>query len=268
MSLFNDIWARRTAIKHLVLKNYRVRYRNMALGVLWSVLNPLVMLAVLVFILTYVFQRGSQIENFPIFVLIGLIHYNVMSVMLGASTMSIVEHSLLIKKVSFPRLIIPLSKVLSHLTDVVVLISLLLIFILLFQIPVKPAIAWMFVSFIIELIFILGMAFLFSALAVYYRDMLYIVESGLTVFFWLTPIFYSITKVHEKVVDEQLPKAVFWLYLLNPLGGCIHTTRRAVLHQVGPDGPFLIISAVVAAVVLILGVIVFQRLQRRFADFT
>jgi lipopolysaccharide transport system permease protein len=262
MKLLKEVWDRRFAIKHLVLKNFRVRYRNMALGVVWSVLNPLVMLGVLVFIFTYVFPNPGDQTFFPIFLLIGLVHYNSFARMISASTLSIVENGLLIKKVAFPRIIIPVTTIFSQIIDVLVLMALLTVFVLIFQVPIGWSYLWIFASMGVQLVFTLGLAFITSSLHVYYRDMMYIVESGLTILFWLTPIFYSLDFIYTK-----LPTWLYGLYILNPLCGSIHMSRLSILQQGQPDVIAAGIALCVSLATFVTGVIMFQTLQRRFADY-
>ena len=234
----------------------------MALGVVWSVLNPLVMLGVLVFVFTYVFDAGGDQSFRPIFLLIGLVHYNSFARMLSASTLSIVEHGRLIKKVAFPRIIIPITTVFSQIIDVLVLMALLTVFVLIFQVPIGWSYLWIFVSMGVQLVFTLGLAFITSSLHVYYRDMMYIVESVLTVLFWLTPIFYPLNLIYE-----NLPKWLYGLYILNPLCGSIHMSRLAILQNGQPDAIAAGIALGVSLATFVIGVITFQTLQRRFADY-
>ena len=262
MKLLKEVWARRFVIKHLVLKNFRVRYRNMALGVVWSVLNPLVMLGVLVFIFTYIVANPGDHEFFPIFLLIGLVHYNSFARMISASTLSIVEHGLLIKKVAFPRIIIPVTTVFSQLIDVLVVMALLTVFVLIFKVPIGWSYLWVFASMGVQIVFTLGLSFITSSLHVYYRDMMYIVESGLTVLFWLTPIFYALDDIHT-----MLPTWLYGLYIVNPLCGSIHMSRLSILQQGQPDAIAAGIALGVALATFVIGVITFQTLQRRFADY-
>ncbi|MCE9613337.1 MAG: ABC transporter permease [Lentisphaerae bacterium] len=263
MKLIHDIWERRDAIKQLVLKNYRVRYRNMALGVLWSVLNPLIMLGVLAFVFTHVYPQAGNIPYFPLFLLIGLVHFNSFTRNMPGVSLSVLEHASLLKKVAFPRLIIPLAMVLAQLTDFAVLLGLLMVFTLGFGLPITLHIFWLLAAVLVQTIFTAGLGFLCSALNVYYRDTLYIIESGLTILFWLTPVFYPL-----EFIRTRLPPVVYDLYLLNPMAGCIETSRRAILLQSNPDWRPALTALAVSIATLCFGVFTFQRLQRRFADFT
>src|SRR5690606_36283057 len=98
---------------NLILKDFRTQYRNMSLGVLWSVLNPIIMLGVLVIVFGYI-HKNDSIENFAVFLMLGMIPYNFFSLCINASTSSLVHNSQIIKKMTFPRIIIPVSTVLAQ----------------------------------------------------------------------------------------------------------------------------------------------------------
>jgi ABC-type polysaccharide/polyol phosphate export permease len=115
----------------------------------------------------------------------------------------------------------------------------------------------------VETVFILGTALLASALHVYYRDIRYLVESGLVVLFWLTPILYP-----ADVVRHSVPELVYRVYILNPLAGCISAARRAILDGTGPDPESFGVAIVMSITVFAMGVAVFQVLQKQFADYT
>jgi len=259
-TLVADIWAHRFALRNLVMKDFRIRYRNMSLGVIWSVLNPLVMLGILLVVFTVVYPQRGQ-AYFPISVLLGLVSYNFFSLCIPAATKSVLENAPLVKKVIFPRQILPISVVLSQSIQVLVQFILVAAFVLLFQVPLTAK--FLLAPFIVGvlLLFVIGAGLLCSALNVIFRDTHYIIESLLTVLFWLSPVFYPLTIVHEK-----FPKWLFGLYILNPLAGCIEALRRVILQDLYPDGVSFAVACIVSFVTLVLGAALFARLQRRFAD--
>ncbi len=256
----NGFWNHRYALYNLVLKDFRVRYRNMSLGFLWSVINPLVMLGVLVFVFTFVFKVHRE-PFFPVVLLVGLVLYNFMSLCLNTATTCIQDNSSIVKKIIFPRTIIPISVVLSQLIHLLIQLGLVLIFMLIFRVPPKLTMFWLPLILLVEIVFITGAALILSCLNVYFRDIRYLVESALTVFFWFTPIFYSL-----KIANKNLPHWLYQIYILNPLAGCIASARNVLLRNAAPDSDAMLAATVVALVTFVFGLFLFSKLHKQFAD--
>lgn len=252
----------RFALRNLILKDFRVRYRNMALGLLWSVINPLVMLLVLTFIFTCVYPN-TGFKAFPVFVLLGLVIFNLFSRTVVTATVSVQENAALVKKVAFPRQLIPFSVIISQMLDGLILIGLLMIFILLFHVPFTAYFLWLPVIYLVLFAFITGVSLITCAMNVYFRDMRYLVESGMTILFWLTPVFYPLD-----LIRKNLNSTVYHIYILNPLAGCTDAARHAVLDGGHPDPLVFGTAAAISLTTLLFSLFLFQILQRRFADFT
>jgi lipopolysaccharide transport system permease protein len=133
--------------------------------------------------------------------------------------------------------------------------------VLVFRVPLTAKFLLAPLIVAVLLLFIIGAGLLCAALNVVFRDTHYIIESLLTVLFWLSPVFYPLTIVHEK-----FPRWLFGLYILNPLAGCIEGLRRVLLQDRYPDGVSFAVAAAVALATLALGAALFARIQRRFAD--
>jgi ABC-type polysaccharide/polyol phosphate export permease len=258
--MLGDVWAFRFALLNLVLKDFRIRYRNMSLGIMWSVINPLVMLGVLVFVFTFVYPNKG-IAFFPIFLLLGLLGFNFFSLCISSATSCVVENAPLIKKTIFPRILLPLSVVLSQVIHFLIQLVVLLVFMIIFRVPVTKSYCWLPLVCLVELTFCTGMSLILSLLNVYYRDMLYLVQSALTILFWMTPIFYSLTTVHENT-----PKIFFGMYTLNPVAGCIDTARKAMLYNSPPDTWAFSAAAAVSVCALLFGLWLYSRYDRNFSD--
>ncbi|MDF3128822.1 ABC transporter permease [Kiritimatiellaeota bacterium B1221] len=246
---------------NLILKDFRTQYRNMSLGVLWSVLNPLIMLGVLVIVFGYI-HTNRAIEHFAVFLLLGLIPFNFFSLCINASTSSLVHNSQIIKKMSFPRIIIPVSTVLAQVIHLVIQLVLLVLFVVLSGVPVTLSYFWLPLILLVELIFILGLSLICSVLDVFFRDTQYIVQSILTVLFWFTPIFYP-----ASLANENLSDFLYKAFMANPLSGCIEAARRAVLYQSPPEANLFIMACLVSILTLIIGIILFRKLEKNVADY-
>lgn len=255
-----NLYRYRFALWNLILKDFRVRYRNMSLGFLWSLLNPLVMLGVMVIVFSYIHPSRHAV-HFPIFLLLGMVTYNCFALCLPPATQSILDNAALVKKVTFPRELMPVSVVLSQGIHVGIQLALVGVFLAVFQIP--PRAAWFLVPgyFLVEFLFVAGAALACSALNVFYRDILYIVQSLLAVAFWLTPVFYDLPQVRL-----NLPAPLYTVYLLNPLAGLIDAIRRAILHGQGPDPVSFGMALGVSVLVFFLGLKIFHSRQAYFAD--
>lgn len=250
----------RFALLNLILKDFRVRYRNMSLGFLWSLLNPLVMLGVLVVVFSYI-HPSRHANYFPVFLLIGMVTYNFFALCMPTATHAILDNAALVKKVIFPRELMPVSVVLSQTIHVIIQLLLVGVFLLIFQVPPRATWLWVPVIYAVQLVFILGMSLSCSALNVFYRDILYVVQSVLTMLFWLTPVFYDLSQV-----KLNLPRPLYYVYILNPLSGFIDATRRAVLQGRHPDMESFGVAIGVTVASVVLGLYIFGRCQRHFAD--
>ena len=241
-------------LRNLIAKDFKVRYRNMSLGILWSLVNPLVMMGVLTFIFTVVMPNPRS--NFPLFVLMGILPYNFFSLAWATGTNSIVESGRLIKKVPFLRELVPLSTVMANSLHYFIQFGLLLIAV---GWVIGPSWSWAWLPIVValQLVFVAGLTLATSALDVYLRDMRYVVESMNLVLFWLVPIFYGF---------ETIPPRYAWIYELNPVAAVIMLLRTILLDGEPPVLSTLLKFTVVSMGTMAAGAIVFRRLQKNFAD--
>src|ERR1700693_1553963 len=158
-----DYWF---VIRSLVAKDFKVPYVSLSLGVLWSLLNPLIMVGVMTFITTKIFSNSSM-KHYPLAVLCGLVPFNFFSLAWLTGTVSLLENASLIKRVPVPRQIFPIASALSNCMHLIIQIGLLLALILVFGSGVNIYWLWLPVIWALEIIFVLGLAFMFSALNVY-----------------------------------------------------------------------------------------------------
>lgn len=243
-------------LRNLILKDFRTRYRNMSLGFFWSLVNPLVMAAVLTFVFTKIFP--SSIPKYPVFVLCGIIPFNFFSQTWANGTTSVIDNAQLIKRVPVPREALPIATVLGSSIHLFIQVGLLLTIAIAFHTGVNRYWLWLPMLWICELVFVCGCALLCGALDVYVRDMRYVVESACTVLFWLVPIFYDISIAGPKYAE---------LYQYNPIAALVLALRNILLDAKAPRTPLLIKLFLVSFCMFGFGWFTFRRLRTRFYDY-
>lgn len=259
----------RGLILNLVVRDLKVRYKNSVLGIFWSWLNPLFMMVVYTVVFT-IMQPGNigiPEEQFPAFVLCALLPWNLFATSVTQSVGSIVENADLVKKVYFPREILPLSVVLSNLVNFGVSMLVLIPIMLLLRVPVTPWILLLPVVILIQFLFMTGVSLLLCTLNVFYRDTKVIIDVVMMAWLFVTPIFYPINKLPQSreilgvVIDIRR-----WTRILNPMASLVAAYRDVLFYgrQIGWD--FLARTALTAAFVFVVGYGVFYRYSRLFGE--
>jgi lipopolysaccharide transport system permease protein len=276
MPKLRDMWSYRELIRNLVLRDLRARYKGSALGYVWTQLAPLLMM--LVFYLVFRVLLRNDIAMFPVFLLVALLPWNYCAEAVAGGARSIVDSAALIKKVYFPREILPLVSVLSSLLSFLLSLPMLLLVMAITQLTFAPLqgqlnFSWTFaflpVVLTIQTIFLVGLALFFAALAVSFRDTVHLLGILLQFWMFLTPIFYAI----EQVAGAQAARLVYWL---NPMAALVGFYRDilygglAVGGQVPtPSLPALdavLRTFLTALAALALGYWFFQRRSGRFGE--
>lgn len=239
--------------RQLILKDFKIRYRNMSLGVFWSLLNPLILVSLFCFLFTKVFQ--SDIPHFALYILVGLIPYNFFQTAWLCSTNSLLDNAGLIKKVPIPREIVPVTSVLSNLIHLAIQFSLIIAAVLYYGLSINIQWLWLILIWGLELIFLFGVGLATSSLNVLVRDTRYVVDSLTLILFWLIPIFYTF---------EMVPMAYKDLYQYNPVAALVLASRKVILDGQAPPLGLMIKLASVSVTSLVGGALVFRYLKPRF----
>lgn len=251
-----EIYAYREMIVSLVKRDLKGRYKGSALGFLWTFLNPLFQLAVYTMVFSVIMRSG--IKDYYLFLFVALIPWIFFSTSLTGGASCILTQQDMVKKIYFPREVLPISYVSSQFVNM--LLSFLVIFFVLLcaGYPLQPlALLCLPVIMAVEYILALGLAMMMSAVTVYLRDMEYIL--GILAMAWqfLTPIMYSL---------EQVPEKYRWIFYANPMTYIITAYRDILYFGVMPELDTLLPSVLLGVAGLIIGWAVFLKLQRRFAE--
>ena len=258
MSFINkikEIYTYRHMLFTLVKQDINGRYKGSIFGFLWTLLNPLFMLLVYSIVFQFVFR--SDIENYPIYLFICLMPWNAFNNMIGAGTTCVSNNASILKKVYFPREVLPLSVVISN--TIQYFFSVVIIFIALLVSGV--GISWyallLPIVVLVQITFAFGLILMLSAANVYVRDVQYMMNPIMMIWMYASPILYSISMVPEKWL---------WLYKLNPMVSILQGYQNILYDQTLPDFKSLGIVFLVSIVICIIGYLIFNKLQRRFAE--
>ncbi len=240
-------------------REIRVRYKQSLLGAAWAVLQPLAMMLMF----TVVFSRIARIETdypYPIFSYSAVLPWTLLATSVSFGVNSLINNMNLVTKTYFPREILPLGVIGSALFDFVVASSIFVILMIYYQIPVNINFLWIPVFLVIQIILMLGIILLGSALTVFYRDVRYVVPLAIQLWFYATPIIYPIS-----LVEENLPQ-LRTFYALNPMVGIVESYRDVILEGVPPNFTDLGLAAAMSIVLFVVAYYVFKRLEVLFND--
>jgi ABC-2 type transport system permease protein len=256
LNRLREIYQFRDLIYSFVSRDLKVRYRGSVLGFLWSFLDPLLNMLILWLVFGIIFSRGG--EDFPIFLLIGILPWSFFSSSVNQGSRIIKDNGGLIKKIYLPREVFPLATVLANLIHFLLALVVLGGVLVLFGTDINfGGLLFFPLILLLSILFNYGTALFSSAVSVYFRDFPFIIDSLLRVGYFATPIFYSVS---------MIPEDLRGVYLLNPLASAVTAYRQILLEGKFPDTSLLVSLAVVSVVVLSLSWLVFSKLQKGFAE--
>lgn len=261
-----ELWRYRELIRNLVVSSLKSRYKNSALGFVWSLLNPLGMM--LVFTIVFGFLMPDvRVEKYPLFVLTGLLPWNFFSASINAGLYSVVGSANLVKKVYFPREVLPIASVLSQLVNFLLAFSILFAALLIFQADFSPWLWTLPFVILIQTVFTTGVVLVLSTLNVFYRDTAMITEVVMLAWFFLTPVVYSLALLPNtiQVLGVTIPLQRL-VYIFNPMASLIAIYRDLLYWGYRTDIDFFVRTAVTALIVFAFGYWFFLRYSERFGE--
>lgn len=255
MNVFKNIYNYRELLKTNVKKEIRGKYKNSILGVMWSFLNPLLQLAVYSVIFGALLAGGDK--TYPIYICVALIPWTYFTTAITQASFTIITNGNIIKKVYFPREILPISVVTSGAVNFVISTIIILLFVIISGLGITKYIILYPFILLVQYILILGISFILSAITVYFRDLEHIIGIVLLAAFYGTPIVYKL---------EQLPHNLQMLMKLNPMTHIINGYRDIFYYQRMPDMQSLFILLGISVILTVTGYFIFKKLQKGFAE--
>jgi ABC-type polysaccharide/polyol phosphate export permease len=256
----------RELVKNLVLRDLKARYKNSVLGFLWSLLNPLLTMIVFTVVFTFM-MPNNRIAKFPVFLLCALLPWNFFQTAVMGCVGSIVNNAALVKKVYFPREVLPLSTVLSNFVNFLLALVVLFGMLFLFRVSLTKWALWLPFVMAVQLILTLGLGLLLATANVFYRDTGVIMGVLLQALFFLTPVFYPIDILPTQRYVAGLNLNIHRLtYILNPMASIISSYRVILYHGAPPALDFMLRTLATAIAVLALGYWVFGRYSGAFGE--
>jgi ABC-2 type transport system permease protein len=256
-------------LANLVRKDLKVKYKNSTLGFVWTLANPVLYLAV--FTLVFGLFLPNNVPNFAVYFMAGLLVWNFFNTATLTATGSVVGNANLVKKVPFPRIVLPLSSVGFAGVHFALQLGVFAVFLLLLHRQTfGPQLVLALPALAVLLVFTVALSLIVASLNVIYRDVQHLWELALVAWFWLCPIVYAM----DTVRDRLSARGLFWVYMLNPMAAVITSMQRAIYRDPGPlaaDGyafylTWLGVDGAVSLGLLALGVWLFRRFEDNFAE--
>ena len=255
LDIFKNLYKYRELLKTSVKKEVRGKYKNSFLGVIWSFLNPLLQIMVYAIVFPLILRNNQ--ENYVIFLCCGLIPWNFFATAINRSAFSFVENGNIIKKVFFPREIIPISVVTSEAVNFLISSIIILGFVLFGGLGLTKYLIFYPLVLLVQYIIILGISIIISSVCVYLRDLQHFVGVALQLFFYAAPVVYA---------ANSIPTEYQWILKYNPMTYIINSYRDIFYNQTMVDLKSLGMLLLIGIVCFIIGYIIFNKLQKGFAE--
>jgi ABC-type polysaccharide/polyol phosphate export permease len=262
-SLFKEIKAIykwRELLWQMVAREVKARYKQSILGYFWVILNPLAQMLVMSFAFSIIMRiPTNSASNIPysIFLFVALLPWNLFSNSLASAAASLISASGLITKIYFPRTILVISTVIAKIIDFLFASVVLVIYMIVYHIPITTNILWIFPIFLIQQIFTLGLSLFFAAANLLYRDIQYLLSMILLLWMYVTPVIFP---------ADLVPERYRFVFQLNPMAVIINAYRQTILAGGVPKYSSLLIALVVSIITLLVGFSYFKSREKIFAD--
>lgn len=253
-----DLWKGKGLIYTFGAKTIVARYKQAVFGALWALANPVGNVIIFTIIFSHFMKVNSDGIPYPLFSYCAIITWNYLSTIIHYSTGSLIWSGSIIRRVYFPREVIPLSYVIVGLFDLFIAFSALVVLLSIYQIPITLTVLYIPIVLLIGTLFATGIGLVLATLNGIYRDVGYIAPILMQIWMFATPIIYSVSIIPEKYQQLYL--------ILNPIAFTVDSVRKSLILGQSPSAFLLLVNFGVAFVCLIIGYLVFKKLEGVFAD--
>lgn len=255
---WDEIWSYRDLFYFFTWRDVKVKYKQTAVGALWAIFQPFVTMVVFSVFFGYLAKLPSDGIPYPIFVYVGLLFWTLFSTSLAQASNSIVENERIITRIYFPRIILPVSTIITHIVDFAIAAVILALMMVFYgYAPTLTGILLLPLLLVMTVFSTLGIGLLFSSLNVKYRDVRFVLPFFMQLLLFITPVIYPVS-----IVGEQHR----WILGLNPMAGVIDAARSGMLGTGQIDWALLGVSFVSMLVYTAAGYFYFKKVERYFAD--
>jgi lipopolysaccharide transport system permease protein len=253
-----NFWRRRDLLWHMVVRHLRGQYKQSILGYAWAFVNPFSQMIIMSFVFSTILKVNSGSSTpYPIFLFVGLVPWIFFSAAISSGTDAVTNASSLVTKVYFPREVLPTAAVLTKLVDLgfgLLILGGLMVY---YGDPPELTSLWFPLLFSIHLLFVLGLSYPLAALNLFFHDVRFLVGVALTLWFYLTPVIYSI---------DIVPPRYKIFFDLNPNALFINAYRRVILQGENPGLDRVILGLSIAVITFLIGYYLFKKMESSFAD--
>ncbi len=255
MNLFKNLYNYRELLKTSVKKEVRSKYKNSFLGIVWSFLNPLLQIMVYAIIFSLILKNKQ--EHYAVFLCAGIIPWTFFSIAINKSAFTMIENGNIIKKVYFPREIIPISVVIAETINFLISTIIILGFVIIGGIGITKYLLLYPIILIAQYLVIISISFVVSSVCVYFRDLQHFIGIILQLLFYATPIVYS---------QDSIPHEYQWILKINPMTYIINSYRDIFYYQKSIEVIPIIILIFIGIAACFVGYKIFNKLQKGFAE--
>ncbi len=248
------IFKKQELLFYFIRTDLKIIYNHKILGFLWTILDPLLMMSVYIFLVVIIFKRGGP--KFPILLFTSLLAWQWFTYSLIRSVVSITTKSKLIQSISFSKIVLPLSHIFVGMFNYFLGLIVLIPFLFIYEAKFSYNLFWFPILVFIQLLFTIGASLICAVLGVYFRDLQNIMKFLLRIGFYFSPVLYSIS--------DRIPEKIQHLYMLNPFAVLLYSYKNVLVRGL-PPSPFIILTVGLSFIVLISGIIVFKNNEKLFS---